>query len=218
MHVFGTRSVISALFLLATANCLQAADDAPFVYIATQDPFASPGSPVRLNDVHVFGGVFGEGSFGDNIQFWDADYTDNYLIGAAFGRDFRELGAGFVLGGVTGAAIRFGDDDDTTGEIWGGLRLRHHGLVIGDLAIAPAVTIGLSAVTGPTEIERLREISRDGDATLLGFVGPELSFRLRQIPDLELVYQLHHRSGADGIFGDLAEGSNANTIGFRYRF
>jgi hypothetical protein len=164
------------------------------------------------------GGVFGEGSFGDNLQLWNVDYTDNYLIGAAFGRDFRDLGAGFVLGGVAGVAVRFGDDDDTTGEVWAGLRLRHHGLVIGDLAISPGVTAGLSAVSGPTEIERLREVSRHGDATLLGFVGPELSFRLRQAPDIELVYQLHHRSGANGFFGDMAEGSNANTIGLRYRF
>ncbi|WP_432289611.1 hypothetical protein SLT36_31235 (plasmid) [Aminobacter sp. BA135] len=216
--MFGAKPLVSAILFLAPASSLHAGDGAPFVYIATQDPFVSSEGQVRLNDVHVFGGVFGEGSFGDNLQFWNVDYTDNYLVGAAFGRDFRELGAGFVLGGVAGAAIRFGDDDETTGEVWAGLRLRHHGLVIGDLAIAPAVTVGLSAVTGPTEIERLREISRDGDATLLGFVGPELSFRLRQIPDLELVYQLHHRSGANGFFGDMAEGSNANTIGLRYRF
>ena len=217
-HVFGIKPVISAILFLASTGSLYAEDTEPLIYIATQDPFVSSENPPRLNDVHLFGGVFGEGSFGDNLQFWDADYTDNYLVGVAFGRDFRDLGAGFVLGGVAGAAVRFGDDDDTTGELWAGLRLRHHGIVIGDLAISPAVTVGLSAVSGPTEIERLREITRNGDATLLGFVGPELSFRLKQAPNIELVYQLHHRSGADGVFGDLAEGSNANTMGLRYRF
>ncbi|QOF75484.1 hypothetical protein IG197_34490 (plasmid) [Aminobacter sp. SR38] len=166
--MFGAKPLITAILFLSPASSLHAGDGTPFVYIATQDPFVSSEGQVRLNDVHVFGGVFGEGSFGDNLQFWNVDYTDNYLVGAAFGRDFRELGAGFVLGGVAGAAIRFGDDDKTTGEVWAGLRLRHHGFVIGDLAIAPAVAVGLSAVTGPTEIERLREISRDGDATLLG--------------------------------------------------
>jgi hypothetical protein len=216
--VYGTKSFICPLLFLASAGSLHAEEAPPFIYIATQDPFINAENPARLNDVHVFGGVFGEGAFGDNLQFWDVDYTDNYLVGVAFGRDFRDLGAGFLLGGVAGAAVRFGDDDDTTGEVWAGLRLRHYGLVIGDLAISPAVTVGLSAVSGPTEIERLREISRDGDATLLGFIGPELSFRLKQAPNVELVYQLHHRSGADGLFGDLAEGSNANTIGLRYRF
>jgi len=212
------KPIVSAMLILASAGPLYAGDNEPFIYIATQDPFIGSQTAAPRNDIHIFGGVFSEGSFGDALQFWDAEYTNNYLLGAAVGRDFRDLGAGFVLGGVAGAAVRFGDDDDTTGEIWAGVRIRHHGLVIGDLAIAPALTAGLSVVSGPTEIERLREIARDGDATLLGFVGPELSFRLRQAPAFELVYQLHHRSGADGFFGDLAEGSNANTLGLRYRF
>ena len=192
---------------------------------STRLPLSRLQAMVLLRDAESVDGVIDYRKFiplaAKSIEFMferDVDYTDNYLIGAAFGRDFRDLGAGFVLGGVAGVAVRLGDDDDTTGEVWAGLRLRHHGLVIGDLAISPGVTAGLSAVSGPTEIERLREISRDGDATLLGFVGPELSFRLRQAPDIELVYQLHHRSGANGFFGDMAEGFNANTIGLRYRF
>ena len=140
------------------------------------------------------------------------------MIGGIYGRDLKDLGAGFVLGGVAGAAIRFGDDDDTTGELWAGLRIRHHGLVIGDLAIAPGFTAGLSVVSGPTRIEREREIHYDGDATFLGYLGPEVAFRFRQAPNLELLYQIHHRSGADGIFGDMGEGSNASTFGLRYRF
>jgi hypothetical protein len=140
------------------------------------------------------------------------------MIGGAYGRDFHDLGAGFVLGGVAGAAIRFGDDDDTSGELWAGIRIRHHGLVIGDLAIAPGLTAGLSVVTGPTEIERRREIHYDGDATFLGFLGPEVAFRFRQAPNVEFVYQVHHRSGRDGTFGNMGEASNANTIGLRYRF
>ncbi|MET3582013.1 hypothetical protein ABID19_005071 [Mesorhizobium robiniae] len=175
------------------------------------------GVPTK-NDVYVFGGVFARGSFGDAINVFGADYTDNYIVGAAYGRDLVDIGAGFVLGGVTGAAIRFGEDDDTSGELWAGARLRHQGLVIGDLAIAPAVTAGFSAVTAPTEIEHNREIRDGGDASFLGFIGAELSFRVRQAPNVELVYQLHHRSGADGTFGDMKEGSNANTLGIRYRF
>jgi len=204
------------LTILTMSVTSSLADSSPFIYFATEDPF-TVGQPTS-NDIYVFGGVFAEGSFGDTINVFGADYTDSYMLGAVYGRDFANLGAGFVLGGVAGAAIRFGDEDDASGEIWAGMRLRHQGLVIGDLAIAPALMVGLSAVTDPTQVEREREIHYDGDASFLGYVGAELSFRTRQASDFELVYQLHHRSGADGTFGDMGEGSNANVLGIRYRF
>ncbi|RWM80932.1 MAG: hypothetical protein EOR81_08210 [Mesorhizobium sp.] len=212
----GLRVALAAVILSISVSSGLADDNSPFIYFATQDPFTE-GLPTK-NDVFVFGGVFASGAFGDTINVFGADYTDNYIIGAAYGRDLVDIGAGFVLGGVTGASIRFGEDDDTSGELWVGGRFRHQGLVIGDLAIAPALTAGFSAVTGPTEIERDREIRYDGDASFLGFVGAELSFRVRQAPNVELVYQLHHRSGANGIIGHMKEGSNANTLGIRYRF
>lgn len=214
--MLGIRAATTVVALAASVTCSLAQSNSPFIYFATEDPFLT-GQPAK-NDILVFGGVFASGSFGNTLNPFGADYTDNYMAGASYGRDFTEIGAGFVLGGVVGTAIRFGDDDDTTGEFWAGVRLRHHGLVIGDLAIAPALTLGLSAVTGPTQIERQREIHYDGDADLLGFVGPELSFRLRQLPNLEMVYQIHHRSGAAGTFGNMGEGSNASILGLRYRF
>ncbi|MER8573258.1 hypothetical protein NKH19_25930 [Mesorhizobium sp. M1338] len=212
----GVQAALAALILTGPITSALADNSSPFIYFATEDPFAV-GQPAK-NDVYFFGGVFAAGSFGNTINVFGADYTNNYIIGAAYGRDFADIGAGFVLGGVTGAAVRFGEDDDTSGEVWAGVRVRHQGLVIGDLAIAPALTAGLSAVTGTTEIEREREVYYDGDASFLGFIGAELSFRLRQAPNVELVYQLHHRSGAGGTFGNMGEGSNANTVGLRYRF
>lgn len=210
MH--GIRAILAATSLAASVACSVADDSSPFIYFATEDPF---GQTTR-NDVLVFGGVFAKGSFGNTV--FTPDFSDNYLAGVSVGRDFFDLGAGFMLGGVVGTAVRFGGDDETTGELWAGVRLRHQGLVIGDLAISPALVVGLSAVTGPTEIERKREIHYDGDASFLGFIGPELSFRLRQAPNFELVYQIHHRSGADGTFGNMGEGSNASVLGLRYHF
>jgi hypothetical protein len=214
----GVKPILIAALLMVAVSMGYAGENDPFIYFATQDPFVSPEASIKKNDIHVFGGAFADGSFASVVQFRDVDYVDNYMIGGIYGRDFNDLGAGFVLGGVAGAAIRFGEDDDTTGELWAGIRIRHHGLVIGNLAIAPGLSAGLSVVTGPTEIEREREIHYDGDATFLGFLGPEVAFRFRQAPNVEFVYQLHHRSGADGIFGNMGEGSNASTLGVRYRF
>jgi hypothetical protein len=86
------------------------------------------------------------------------------------------------------------------------------------VAISPAFTAGFSAVIGETEIEKRREQARDGDASFLGFIGPELSVCWSGAPNLELIWQLHHRSGANGTFGNMGEGSNANVFGNRYHF
>jgi hypothetical protein len=210
------RSVAAAAVIVIQSAAF-AQDSQPFISIATEDPFLN-GQTLKGYDLHVFAGPTTTGSAGNALNVFGTDYTDNYILGGVIGRDFYDLGAGFVLGGVAGVAVRFGEDDETSGEAWAGGRIRHQGLVIGDLAISPGFTAGFSVVTTPTEIERQREIRYDGDATFLGYLGPELAFRLRQAPNVELIYQLHHRSGGDGTFGNMGEGSNANTLGLRYRF
>ncbi|MDR6635755.1 hypothetical protein J2X72_004569 [Phyllobacterium sp. 1468] len=214
-----TAILIGTAFFGSSINSTLAAEKAPFIYFATSDPFLKPGQAPTNNDITILGGPFVKDAFGGAIHVIGADYTSNYILGAAYGRDVFNLGAGFLLGGVAGAAIRFGEDDDTSGEVWAGVRVRQQGLVVGDLVFSPAFTAGLSAVTGETEIEKRREAQRgDADASFLGFLGPELSVRWRGAPNLELTWQLHHRSGANGTFGNMGEGSNANTIGIRYRF
>jgi hypothetical protein len=212
-------ALISSLFLLTAPA--QAQDGTPTTFgFVTEDPFLQPGQAAKRNDITVLGGVFVADTFGGAAEFWSADYLDSYMFGAVLGRDFYDLGAGFVLGGVVGAAVRFGDDEpDTTGELWTGLRLRHQGLLIGNLLISPGITAGFSAVTGPTAVEREREIlNDDADATFLGYIGPEIALRWRTLPNVELVTQVHHRSGAKGTFGGMHEASNAWTWGLRFKF
>lgn len=211
-------ALCTAFLALPVKTSIAAEKHHPFIYFATSDPFLKPGEHSRKNDVTFLGGPFTTDTAGGALRVFGADYTPNYILGVAYGRDVFDLGAGFLLGGVAGAAIRFGEDDDTSGEAWAGVRLKHQGLVIGSLVISPAFTAGFSAVTGETEIEKKREDRYDGNAAFLGFLGPELSLRWRGAPNLELTWQLHHRSGGGGTFGDMGETSNANTIGIRYKF
>ncbi|MEK1853943.1 MAG: hypothetical protein AAAC48_19265 [Phyllobacterium sp.] len=169
------------LILGLPINKSNAAEKAPFVYFATSDPFLKPGEVPRRN-----GGPFAKDPFGGALRIFGAHYTQNYLLGVTYGWNFYDLGAGFLLGGVAGAAIRCGTDDDTSGEAWAGMRVKHQGLVIGNVAISPAFAAGFRAVTGETEIEKRREQIRDGDASFLGFLGPELSVRWSDAPNLEL--------------------------------
>ena len=58
-----------------------------------------------------------------------------------------------------------------------------------------AVTTGLSFTTNSIGREREREIAYGGNARMLLYFGPELTFSFINNPDLEFVYRLHHRSG-----------------------
>jgi hypothetical protein len=140
-------TLVGIVFFGTSINLFLAAEKSPFIYFATSDPFLKPGQAPTRNDITIFGGSFVKNAFGGAIQVFGADYTSNYILGAIYGRDVYDLGAGFLLGGVGGAAVRFGEDDDTSGEVWAGVRVRQQGLVVGDLVFSPAFTAGLSAVT-----------------------------------------------------------------------
>jgi hypothetical protein len=212
------RAVVAFLCGLVFAGPAAQADPFPFGFV-TEDPFAAPGEAPKRNDLTLLGGIYANETFGGAAEFYSATYLDSYMLGAVAGHDFYNLGAGFVLGGIVGGALRFGDDDpETTAELWTGLRLKHHGLLVGNLLISPALTAGFSVVTGPNSIERINELNYDGDATFLGFIGPEVALRWRNLPNVEMVTQLHHRSGGDGTLGDMGEGSNALTLGARFKF
>jgi hypothetical protein len=161
-----------------------------------------------------------------------APYYDNYIVGAAYQHRFRELGSGFVLGGEIGAADRFGhyavccniqtvtsSDIRHSGELWFGPTIRYESFVLFDqLRITPGLTAGFSLTTNSIGIERGRELSGNGNGRFLGYLGTELAFSSVSMPNLELVFRLHHRSGALRLLGNMMEGYNANVVGLRYWF
>jgi hypothetical protein len=136
-----------------------------------------------------------------------------------------------VVGAQLGLADRFGKYKvccDTivkssglvhSGELWGGIVLRHEGVLLFDaVRLGAGLVGGLSAVTNAVGREREREITQGGNATFLFYLGAEFTLATPSLPDLELVVRLHHRSGASGILGGMAEGYNASVYGVRWRF
>jgi hypothetical protein len=53
---------------------------------------------------------------------------------------------------------------------------------------------------------------------LLGYLMFEISASLPAMPHWDLVARLHHRSGANGLFGGRLDASNAVGLGIRYGF
>lgn len=170
------------------------------------------------DSLFVFGGQFAIGNMGQSLNPFVVDYEANYIIAAAYEHDLYKLPYGFVIGIEIGAGYRFGTFE--SGELWGGGNLRHSGLVFfNTVRLAPGITVGFSAVTDPMGIEATRaSLCCNRNAHFLGYLGPELAIAFQNMPNLELVYRLHHRSGAKGTFGNMSEGANANVFGVRYRF
>lgn len=195
------------------------------------------------NSILLFGGSMSTSDFGHSLianaikRDGDAPFYDNYIFGGTYQRDFHSFSSGFVLAGEIGIADRFGhyvvcctnkinepniisSNIVHSGELWLGPAIRYDSLVLFNwLHIIPGITFGFSAVTNSIGIERGREMSvPNSNATFLGYLSPEVDLSLIGAPRWVLVFELHHRSGACGTFGNFWEGYNANVVGLRYRF
>jgi hypothetical protein len=190
----------------------------------------------RPHSIFLFGGMLSATPLGSTLQF-SLDKPpgtigyDNYIAGAAYNYDFYQLPLGITLGAEVGVADRFGhyslccntivksSDLVHSGELWIGPRFSNAGIVLFDaIRIAGAISAGLSFTTDSIGKEREREISHGGNARMLMYFGPEIMISMVGRPELEFVYRLHHRSGANGTFGKMHEGYNANVFGIRYKF
>jgi hypothetical protein len=191
---------------------------------------------LRPDSIFLFGGALSTTSLGSTLKFnldnpAIAIKYDNYIVGAAYNHDFFKLGFGFTFGAEVGIADRFGHYAlccDTvvkssgllnSGELWAGPRISYDGFVLFDtVRIAGAATTGLSFTADSIGRERSRELAYSGSARTLIYFGPEIIVSTLAHPEIEFVYREHHRSGANGTFGKLREGYNANVFGVRYKF
>ena len=102
------------------------------------------------------------------------------------------------------------------GAVW--RRSRHLDDLFDTVRIGAGLVAGASAVTRSIGREREREIGLSGNASVLVYLAPELYVSLPNVPNLELVLRVHHRSGIGRRIGNIDEGYNANALGIRYWF
>ena len=168
---------------------------------------------LRTDSILFFGGVFSKGNLQESLNpFYP--HERNYLVGAAYARDFAPH-LGFNLGGEIGYAARFGDDRGSS-EFWVGPVFATAASRLAMFHAGASLVLGLSAVTAPIGIESDREAKHNGSSSVLFRFSPELAFRPTASRNFELVYRIHHRSGLYGTIGGLKEGSNAHVFGLRW--
>lgn len=191
--------VAASVLLIATAGAAQAQ--------------AQPASATDEN-VFVMGGPFTSDYFSDALTPWDNTYESNFFAGVGYQRFLYEYGA-FKLGVEAGLGLRSGYAD-TSLEAWGGAVARLDMIELGDIRISPALTAGLSVVTDTIGVETERAEAIGREVPLLYYLGPEIAVSHASLP-YEGFIRLQHRSGGFGTIANI-DGSNAVTLGLRYKF
>ncbi|MFN7092479.1 MAG: hypothetical protein ACK4P4_18245 [Allorhizobium sp.] len=170
----------------------------------------------RLQSVMFFGGAMVDENMQGAANVFGSDFENTALVGVGYQMFGYRLGP-FGLGLEAGVLGRFGPN--TSAEIWGGIVGRHDGIRLGPARLTPSLTFGISHVSNSQKgRKRDHEQERDGNARTLFYLGPGLSLSSETFANTEIFWRLHHRSGAWGTLGDMHGGSNANTIGVRYKF
>jgi hypothetical protein len=244
----GLHEIAAAMVAVGIVAPCYAADLSPAPtedssWVELRDPHLAVSHP---NSILIFGGAMSTTNFGSTLVFNTfpvftssiaGQKYDNFIVGGAYQRDLYAFASGFVFAAEVGIADRFGhyavccDASGpgqsvltsglvNSGELWAGPAIRYESLVLfNSLRVIPGFTAGFSATTDSIGKERQRELTTPGgDARFLGYLGPEIGFSLVDLPQWELVFEMHHRSGANGTFGHLMEGYNSNVAGIRYRF
>jgi len=178
-------------------------------------PSSAKSTDVPKNSLFLFFGRYTSDNMGDTVL--RVHYEDNYVLAAAYSRNFLEMRYGLHLGGEIGSAYRFGTM--STEEIWTGVVIGNKGITSCEgIKVGLALTVGVSLISKSMGEEIQREKGRGGNASFLFYLGPELTFSFPGLRRWELFYRLHHRSGAGGLLGGLYEGYDSNTLGLRYLF
>jgi hypothetical protein len=165
-------------------------------------------------NVFIMGGPFSHGSFGDTFQVWRDHYETNRFVGAGYQHFFYDYGA-LQLGVEAGLGVRIGAP--TSLEAWAGLATRLTEFEVGPVNITPSVTAGFSAVTDTIGVETKRSVENNQPAGILFYLAPEIGISHDDMPELELFGRIQHRSGGFGVIAEI-DGSNAATLGVRYKF
>ncbi|UYN98416.1 MAG: hypothetical protein KIT02_10645 [Devosia sp.] len=165
-------------------------------------------------NVFVFGGPLTKGYFGDAFLVWEDNYESNFFAGVGYQRFLYEY-LDFQMGVEVGLGVRVGSP--SSGEAWAGIVNRLMKFEIGEVNIVPSITGGFSVVTDTIGVETERTAASGDSAAFLYYLAPEVSVSLDSQPEWEAFGRIQHRSGGFGTIAHI-DGSNAVTVGLRYKF
>ncbi|WP_050786153.1 hypothetical protein [Ahrensia sp. R2A130] len=175
-----------------------------------------------LWSVMIFGGQLTENELSDIVVPTEgANFTDTSFIGAALNKEVWRW-KGFSVEAEGGIGYQFGDfrgQDNSSFQAWGALYGRYDAFPWNHIIhTSIAGSIGLNYTSEKTAFENFETPGAGQTKNILHYFSPEIAFSLPSDLNKEVVFRLHHRSGASGAFGCDGCGSNFVTVGYRHRF
>lgn len=218
--------MLGALAVLAADRSAVAQDSADRIARDGDAPAAveldrSPARrPVPPNSLSLLAGVYTRAYWGQSFSIADVAYEPNFVLGLISGTDLVRTSWGLTIGHESGIALRFGTSISL--EMWRGITVSFGARQIGGWVLTPQVILGLSTISNMIGVEAERELQAllggEGDSDRLIYLGSELGSSLEAVPDVEVFYRLHHRSGLLGLWGNVEADHNANAVGIRLRY
>jgi hypothetical protein len=176
----------------------------------------APPPPRRDNGVSIFAGIYSSDVFTDIVATpWDTRTENIYLVTLSYNRRLTTIFRHLDIEVEGGVGRRFGDNDSV--EAYAALALRwtefpwnnHVRTTFAVYPIGPSYVADLSP----------SEVSKDGrSANWLNYFAIELTLAAPSLPQLEVLFRLHHRSGAFGLINGSTNGADFLSVGARYRF
>jgi hypothetical protein len=195
------RGAVAACAIAAAAPALAAEDPPP---------------PRRDNGVSIFAGIYSSDVFTDIVSSpWDTRTEDIYLVTLSYNRRLTTIFRHLDIEVEGGVGRRFGDNDSI--EAYAALALRWTEFPWNDHV---RTTFAVYPI-GPSYVADLSpsEVSKDGrSANWLNYFALELTLAAPSLPQLEVLFRLHHRSGAFGAINGSTNGADFLSVGARYRF
>ncbi|MEW5774737.1 MAG: hypothetical protein AB1916_14565 [Thermodesulfobacteriota bacterium] len=170
----------------------------------------------------VIVGVWGGWLSAEGFREWfipPLEMEDHYLAGISLGRELVPLGQVFVVEAELYGAHHWGPfrGDSQAYQELAGLGLLRWREMPWDRSLDTSIAFGLG-VSGVTEDpEHERRINGSTDQVLCA-MALEFTAALPSLPEWELAFRVHHRSGVWGLIGDVKGGSNYLTLGLKRRF
>ncbi|CAH0239182.1 hypothetical protein [Roseomonas sp. CECT 9278] len=181
---------------------------------AAQD--APPPPERRDNGVAIFAGIYSSDVFTDIVATpWDTRTENIYLVSLSYNRRLTTIFRHLDIEVEGGVGRRFGDNESF--EAYAALALRwtefpwnrHLRTTFAVYPIGPSYVADLSP----------SEVSKDGrSANWLNYFALELTLAAPSLPQLEVLFRLHHRSGAFGLINGSTNGADFLSVGARFRF